>query len=159
MDISNEIHTRLQNGEDIENIVADVTKSINTANETYITQKEAEAKAKKEALDQAALIADKRDAVIDFLDSICNICATWGVAEDLIDDIENVSDEDISDIVATLDQSIPFIAPLPEIYSMPSVYRTQFRPSPKHPPSLIVLSGYARVNSTSMSRVSSCPTV
>ena len=109
MDISNEILTRLQNGEDIENIVADVTKSINTANETYITQKEAEAKAKKEALDQAALIADKRDAVIDFLDSICNICATWGVAEDLIDDIENVSDEDISDIVATLDQSIPFI--------------------------------------------------
>lgn len=109
MDISNEILTRLQNGEDIENIVADVTKSINTANETYITQKEAEAKAKKEALDQAALIADKRDAVIDFLDSICNICATWGVAEDLIDDIENVSDEDINDIVETLDQSIPFI--------------------------------------------------
>ena len=109
MDISNEILTRLQNGEDIENIVADVTKSINTANETYVAQKEAEEKAKKEALDQADLLEDKRDAVNNFLDSICYLCATWGVVEDLVNDLENVSDEDIDDIVETLDQSIPFI--------------------------------------------------
>lgn len=109
MDISNEILARLQNGESVENIAADLTKSINTANEAYTAQKEAEEKAKREALDQAALIADKRDAVIDFLDSICNICATWGVAEDLVNDLEDISDEDISDIVNAIDQAIPFI--------------------------------------------------
>lgn len=109
MDISNEILTRLQNGEDIENIVADVTKSINTANETYTAQKEAEEKAKREAIAQADLLEDKRDAVNNFLDSICYLCATWGVAEDLVNDIENASDEDIDNIVKTLDQSIPFI--------------------------------------------------
>lgn len=109
MDYSMDILARLQAGEKVEDIAAELTKSINAANEKYAAEKKAaEEKAKAEAAAKSKN-ANKKIAVEELLDAICDILEIWDVAPDLVDQIENTSDEDIEDIVTTIDEAVPFL--------------------------------------------------
>ena len=108
MDYSMDILARLQAGEKVEDIAAELTKSINAANEKYAAEKKAaEEKAKAEAAAKSR-IADKKIAVEELLDAICDILEIWDVAPDLVDQIENISDEEVEDIVNAIDEVEPF---------------------------------------------------
>ena len=109
MDYSMDILARLQAGEKVEDIAAELTKSINAANEKYAAEKKAaEEKAKAEAAAKSK-IEDKKIAVEELLDAICDIFEIWDVTHDLVDQIENISDEEIEDIVTTIDEAVPFL--------------------------------------------------
>lgn len=109
MDYSMDILARLQAGEKVEDIAAELTKSINAANEKYAAEKKAaEEKAKAEAAAKSKIV-DKKIVVEGLLDAICDILEVWDVAPDLVDQIENTSDEDVEDIVTTIDEAIPFL--------------------------------------------------
>lgn len=109
MDYSMDILARLQAGEKVEDIAAELTKSINAANEKYAAEKKAaEEKAKAEAAAKSKN-ANKKIAVEELLDAICDIFEIWDVAPDLVDQIENISDEEIEDIVTTIDEAVPFL--------------------------------------------------
>ena len=109
MDYSMDILARLQAGEKVEDIAAELTKSINAANEKYAAEKRAaEEKAKAEAAAKSK-ITNKKIAVEELLDAICDILEIWDVAPDLVDQIENISDEEIEDIVTTIDEAVPFL--------------------------------------------------
>ena len=109
MDYSMDILARLQAGEKVEDIAAELTKSINAANEKYAAEKKAaEEKAKAEAAAKSK-ITNKKIAVEELLDAICDILEIWDVAPDLVDQIENISDEEIEDIVTTIDEAVPFL--------------------------------------------------
>ena len=109
MDYSMDILARLQAGEKVEDIAAELTKSINAANEKYAAEKRAaEEKAKAEAAAKSK-ITNKKIAVEELLDAICDILEIWDVAPELVDQIENTSDEDIEDIVTTVDEAVPFL--------------------------------------------------
>ena len=109
MDYSMDILARLQAGEKVEDIAAELTKSINAANEKYAAEKKAaEEKAKAEAAAKSK-ITNKKIVVEELLDAICDILEIWDVAPDLVDQIENISDEEIEDIVTTIDETIPFL--------------------------------------------------
>ena len=109
MDYSMDILARLQAGEKVEDIAAELTKSINAANEKYAAEKRAaEEKAKAEAAAKSKN-ANKKIAVEELLDAICDILEIWDVAPDLVDQIENISNEEIEDIVTTIDEAIPFL--------------------------------------------------
>ena len=109
MDYSMDILARLQAGEKVEDIAAELTKSINAANEKYAAEKKAaEEKAKAEAAAKSK-IADKKIVVEGLLDAICDIFEIWDVTHDLVDQIENISDEEIEDIVTTIDEAVPFL--------------------------------------------------
>ena len=115
MDYSMDILARLQAGEKVEDIAAELTKSINAANEKYAAEKKAaEEKAKAEAAAKSK-IEDKKIAVEELLDAICDIFEIWDVAPDLVDQIENISDEEIEDIVTTIDEAVPFLVKYMEI--------------------------------------------
>ena len=108
MDYSMDILARLQAGEKVEDIAAELTKSINAANEKYAAEKKAaEEKAKAEAAAKSKIT--KKIAVEELLDAICDILEIWDVAPDLVDQIENISDEEIEDIVTTIDEAVPFL--------------------------------------------------
>ena len=109
MDYSMDILARLQAGEKVEDIAAELTKSINAANEKYAAEKKAaEEKAKAEAAAKSK-ITNKKIAVEELLDAICDIFEIWDVTHDLVDQIENISDEEIEDIVTTIDEAVPFL--------------------------------------------------
>ena len=109
MDYSMDILARLQAGEKVEDIAAELTKSINAANEKYAAEKKAaEEKAKAEAAAKSK-ITNKKIVVEELLDAICDILEIWDVAPDLVDQIENISDEEIEDIVTTVDEAVPFL--------------------------------------------------
>lgn len=109
MDYSRDILARLQAGEKVEDIAAELTKSINAANEKYAAEKKAaEEKAKAEAAAKSKN-ADKKIVVEELLDAICDILEVWDVAPELVDQIENTSDEDVEDIVTIVDEAIPFL--------------------------------------------------
>ena len=115
MDYSMDILARLQAGEKVEDIAAELTKSINAANEKYAAEKKAaEEKAKAEAAAKSK-IEDKKIAVEELLDAICDIFEIWDVTHDLVDQIENISDEEIEDIVTTIDEAVPFLVKYMEI--------------------------------------------
>ena len=109
MDYSMDILARLQAGEKVEDIAAELTKSINAANEKYAAEKKAaEEKVKAEAAAKSK-IKNKKIVVEELLDAICDILEIWDVAPDLVDQIENISDEEIEDIVTTVDEAVPFL--------------------------------------------------
>ena len=60
-------------------------------------------------------IEDKKIAVEELLDAICDIFEIWDVTHDLVDQIENISDEEIEDIVTTIDEAVPFLVKYMEI--------------------------------------------
>lgn len=132
MDYTKEFLARLQNGESVEDIAAELTKSINTANEKYEAEQEAKRKAEQEALNKSAEHTNKCDAVENFLDALVDILEVWGIDDDaLFDEIANT---DIEEFIEVLDQSIPIITSYVELNKRlchlvpPEVKQTENKP-------------------------------
>ena len=100
MDYKNDIFARLQNGESVESIAADLTQSLNQANEAYIAKKAEEEK--KDSLFQ------KKLAVVECLiDDLVEACELWNMGDELLNAFE---DTDPAEVVEVFDQAMPFIA-------------------------------------------------
>ena len=106
MNYSNDILTRLQAGEKVEDIAAELTKSINEANEKYKAEEKAKAEAAAAAKEN---IAAKKAAIEQFLLSIVDILEVWGVAPDIVEQIDELSDEDLQSFIHTIDATLPLI--------------------------------------------------
>ena len=105
MDYSMDILARLQAGEKVEDIAAELTESINAANEKYAAEK----KAAEEKAKAAAHYDDKKIAIEQLVDAICDILEIWDVDSNIVQQIEDISDEDIESIVELIDESLPFL--------------------------------------------------
>jgi hypothetical protein len=106
MDYTNEIFTRLQNGELVEDIAASLTKSLNEAKEKHkaveaAKRAEAEAKAK-----QDNLFAQKTAAVEALIAAAADLLAVYEVDDEIIDAVESTDPEEI---VQAIDESLPFL--------------------------------------------------
>lgn len=108
MDYTNEIFTRLQNGESVEDIAASLTKNLNEANEKH---KAAEA-AKRAKAKQDDLFAQKTAAVEALLAAVADLLAVYEIDDELIDAIEETDPEEI---VKIIDQSLPFLTKYVEL--------------------------------------------
>ena len=106
---TNDILTRLRNGESMDTIGQSIADVLNAANEAYIAEQEV-AKAKAA---EADLIAAKRALAIDMVE----IIQEYGelVAPDAEDIFSNVSDEDIDAMVETLDQMFNMMSSLMQL--------------------------------------------
>ena len=112
MDYTNEIFTRLQNGELVEDIAASLTKNLNEANEKYKAA-EAAKRAKAEAkAKQDDLFAQKTAAVEALLAAVADVLAVYEVDDEVIDAIEETDPEEI---VKIIDESLPFITKYVEL--------------------------------------------
>ena len=109
MDYTQEIFTKLQNGETVEDIAAELTKCINEANQKFKAEQEAKRKATAEAADKAAALQEKRDALEDFFDSVISVLTAWNADEEIINAFEEITEEDLDDIIKTVDEALPFI--------------------------------------------------
>ena len=132
MDYTKEFLARLQNGESVEDIAAELTKSINTANEKYEAEQEAKRKAEQEALNKSAEHTNKCDAVEDFLAGLFSVLDAWGINDPSI--IAEVENTDVEEFVEVLDQSIPIITNYVELNKRlrnlvpPEVKQTENKP-------------------------------
>lgn len=118
MNYSDDIFARLQAGETVEEIAATLTKSINEANEKFAAAKAKEEyeRAKKAAAaeaeaaaKQAATLMEKHAAVENLLDSICDVLDAWGVEGDAAKELACFTDEDVDELVAVVDETLPFL--------------------------------------------------
>ena len=107
MDYKNDIFARLQNGESVESIAADLTQSLNQANEAYAAKKAEEEKAKKEAAAKDALVQKKLEIVECLIDDLIEACELWDMGDELLDAFE---DTNPAEVVEVFDQAMPFIA-------------------------------------------------
>lgn len=92
---TNDILTRLQNGESVEEIGKEFAEALNAANRLH----QEEERAKEANSCKEALASNLLNALIDYVDC---------VDHDLADRID-VSDEDLKEIVKMLDKTIPMI--------------------------------------------------
>lgn len=104
-DYTKDIFTRLQAGEDVESIAADLTKSLNMASEKYTAEK----KAAEEKAKMTAHYDDKKIAVEQLIDVICDILEIWDADDNIIQQVEDVDEEDIESLVNLIDESFPFL--------------------------------------------------
>lgn len=105
-DYTKDILTRLQAGEDVETIAADLTKSLNAAKEQsdeIDRKRKAEAEAKRKAESKAN---KKVEAVDCLIDALIDVCDAWSLDDDLIYTIDQI---DAKEVVNTIDKMIPFI--------------------------------------------------
>lgn len=105
-DYTKDILTRLQAGEDVETIAADLTKSLNTAKEQsdeIDRKRKAEAEAKRKAEFETNT---KVEAVNGLIDALIDVCDAWGLDDDLIYAIDQI---DAKEVVDTFDKMIPFL--------------------------------------------------
>ena len=105
-DYTKDILTRLQAGEDVETIAAELTKSLNTAKEQsdeIDRKRKAEAEAKRKAEFETNT---KVEAVNGLIDALIDVCDAWGLDDDLIYAIDEI---DAKEVVNTIDKMIPFI--------------------------------------------------
>lgn len=103
-----DIIARLQNGDTMDEIVDDITKTINDAQDEYkaIQEKEeAEARAIAEKAKEADRVAAaKRGAVDDMLDALCD----YLMVSEAFDMLEDLREVDTDKVVEMLDGSIRF---------------------------------------------------
>lgn len=105
-DYTNDILTRLQAGEDVETIAADLTKSLNTAKEQS-DEIDRKRKAEAEAKRKAEFETNKKvEAVDGLIDALIDVCDAWGLDDSLIDSIDEI---DAKEFVDTFDKMIPFL--------------------------------------------------
>ena len=105
-DYTKDILTRLQAGEDVETIAADLTKSLNTAKEQsdeIDRKRKAEAEAKRKAESEAN---KKVEAIDCLIDALIDVCDAWGLDDSLIEAIDEI---DAKEVVSTFDKMIPFL--------------------------------------------------
>ena len=112
MDYTNEIFTRLQNGESVEDIAASLTKNLNEANEKHKAA-EAAKRAKAEAkAKQDDLFAQKTAAVEALIAAVADLLTIYEVDDEVIDAIEETEPEEI---VKIIDESLPFLTKYVEL--------------------------------------------
>ncbi len=108
MDFTTELLARLQNGESVDSLAAELTKAINDAN-TENERIKAEAEAKRKA-DEAAefhareLARNKAEAIDDLLIALENIVSVWDLGDELVEAIAHVNPDEV---VQELDEIIP----------------------------------------------------
>lgn len=102
-ELQNEIMSRLQKGENIEDIAQEFTDVINKANTQYKID-QAEAQKKEETLKH-----DKVLAVSSLIDAIGEIGKVWGFQEEANKLIKNISQEDIEEMVDVFDEALPIV--------------------------------------------------
>ena len=105
-DYTNDILTRLQAGEDVETIAADLTKSLNTAKEQS-DEIDRKRKAEAEAKRKAEFETNKKVEAVDCLiDALIDVYDAWGLDDSLIDSLDEI---DAKEFVDTFDKMIPFL--------------------------------------------------
>ena len=102
-DLKNDIMSRLQKGEDIEDIAQEFSDIINQANTQYVNAQKAEAE-KKKATQQRKVVAI--NALIDALADIGNV---WGCPKEMDEIFKNITVEDIDEMVKELDKYMPML--------------------------------------------------
>lgn len=98
--------TRLQNGESVEAIADELTKSLNEANRQHIQEKEAK---KQKEIEQAQY---KRELAEDLVDVLYELFDAYGL--DLGADQEEDADE-VQEVIDLMDELVPILKPFLEI--------------------------------------------
>ena len=98
--------TRLQNGESVEAIADELTKSLNEANRQHIQEQEAK---KQKEVEQAQY---KRELAEDLIDPLYELFDVYGL--DLGADQEEDADE-VQEVIDLMDELVPILKPLLEI--------------------------------------------
>ena len=100
------IFERLMNGESLDDIMAEITNSVNAAIlKKAEADKAAEEAARLEAEKQKeaqALTEAKREAVDDLIGVIADICKLWGW-DDLADKCDEITTEDVDELIEAID--------------------------------------------------------
>ena len=102
-----QIFERLMNGENIDDIMAEITNKVNAAIQKKADADKAAEEAKRKAEEEAkakieAIAAEKHCAVRELLDAIANVCDLWGW-EETANECDAMTDEDIADIIDAID--------------------------------------------------------
>lgn len=102
-----QIYERLMNGENIDDIMTEITNKVNAAIQKKADADKAAEEAKRKAEEEAkakaeAVAAEKHCAVRDLLDAFANICDLWGW-EETANECDAITDEDIEDIIDAID--------------------------------------------------------
>lgn len=98
--------TRLQNGESVEAIADELTKSLNEANRQHIQEKEAK---KQKEIEQAQY---KRELAEDLVDVLYELFDAYGL--DLGADQEEDANE-VQEVIDLMDELVPILKPFLEI--------------------------------------------
>ena len=96
-DYKQDIYARLAAGENVEDIAAELTKSINEANDQYKADQEAEAKKAS---------PDKVCAIDNLLSSILMVLDVWGIDSEPIHDLLE-DDQEFNKLVKAFDEYAP----------------------------------------------------
>ena len=102
-----QIFERLMKGENIDDIMAEITNKVNAALQKKADADKAAEEAKRKAEEEAkakeqAIAAEKHCAVRELLDAIANVCDLWGW-EETANECDAMTDEDIADIIEAID--------------------------------------------------------
>ena len=102
-----QIFERLMKGENIDDIMAEITNKVNSAIQKKADADKAAEEAKRKAEEEAkakmeAIAAEKHCAVRELLDAIANVCDLWGW-EETANECDAMTDEDIADIIDAID--------------------------------------------------------
>ena len=102
-----QIFERLMKGENIDDIMAEITNKVNAALQKKADADKAAEEAKRKAEEEAkakmeAIAAEKHCAVRELLDAIANVCDLWGW-EETANECDAMTDEDIADIIDAID--------------------------------------------------------
>lgn len=116
MDYTNDIFARLQNGESMESIANDLTKSLNDASQHYNQIKAAE-QAKKEAAAAQENKVKKVRAVYELRDALVNTLKAWDVAPEVITELAEYDDEDLDGIIEVFDELLPAVEKYAAVHS------------------------------------------
>lgn len=102
----NDIFTRLQAGENIEDIAKELTANLNKANEQYKVFQEEQAKERATKAELEKNKALKVEAINFLIDALVEVGQAW----DLDDEVEALfTDLDAEEIVKDIDKAIPLI--------------------------------------------------
>ena len=106
MDFTSELLARLQKGESVDALAAELTKAINDAHtENERLKAEAEAKRKADAAASRAKL-QKVQHMDDLLDAVVALLCDYNVDRDLVDEIGNIHAEELID---EIDKAVPAI--------------------------------------------------
>lgn len=107
---TNDILTRLRNGESMDTIGQSIADVLNEAQEAYIAEQEV---AKKQEAEAAAMAQNKREMALDLID----IIRDYGrmVAPEAADILDDIDDTDVDAMVNTLDEMFHMMTAMVEL--------------------------------------------
>lgn len=122
MNYMNEFLARLQSGENVEDIAAQLTKDINAANDAYCAEQA------QKAQSQEKLRADKVAAMGDLLNAVGRLLAAYEV------DTEVLNGLDPAELVNSIDEALPAIQEYVEFVAAMNELREKRAAAPKVQP-------------------------